>query len=180
MSSPLFRRLLLALVAFTLLGAFAWPYVTLYRLHRAVEQGDRHALAALVDMEAVRNAMKERLVARADRTLGPGEGPILGWIREGVRQVGGRAVELAVDLEWVEETLRTRSYPSGQAPGLLDDVGYAAFEDWDRFRVRLDSHPGEGERPSSLHLILTLEDGQWRVTDIFEEEAAGRKPGRGS
>ena len=48
------------IVLITFLG---WPYLTAYRIKGAVRVGDAEALAALVDFPALRQGLKEQLIA---------------------------------------------------------------------------------------------------------------------
>jgi hypothetical protein len=122
------------------------------------------ALEQLVDIEAVRAGVRDQLSKRVDRTIGSGSGTVLGWIREGVRQIGDRAIDVAIDLNWVYGTLRTRNHDAETAdPSLLSDTTYAFYESYDRFLVRL----GElGESP--IHVRLRLKNWRWQVSGIYD------------
>jgi hypothetical protein len=154
------------LVMLLVLAYGAWPYVDLWRLDRALRENDAAMLSALVDLQAIqarRTAVLERQIADAV----PGRGPIPGMIREGARLATQGAVEPAVTLDWVRQTLRWRaSAADAPYPSLIDRARFAFFDRlfWpDRFLVRV----GElGEQP--LHLRLALQDWKWRLSEVYE------------
>lgn len=144
-----------------------WPYYSLYRLEGALLRPDDTELAILVDLPAIRANYKHRIAAGINTLLGPinpqAQG-LAGWIRQGAEQLGERAIEGAITLGWVRETLRHAvSRITGQDPPyLLQAVEFAFFESPDRFLVRL-GRLGE----NAVHLRLTRIGGGWRLTDII-------------
>ncbi|MEM7254391.1 MAG: DUF2939 domain-containing protein [Pseudomonadota bacterium] len=151
-------------LAFTLIALLAWPYIYVYRLDRAVASNDIVTLKKLVDVDAIRDDMKQKVDRNLSSRVGRSPGSIIGWIQEGVRQVGVKAIDMAVDLEWVLNTLRTRHHNEGEVdPSFLSDTSFAFFESYDRFLIRI----GElGEDP--IHVRLRLAGGAWRVTGIYD------------
>jgi hypothetical protein len=159
-----------ALATFTLVAMAAWPYATLYRLDRALTESDLKPLAEFVDVDAIRASVKERVGRTVNATVGGQPGTVLGWIQEGVRQIGERAVDLAVDLEWVRDTLNGRAgpvtdttVPSGQPSSLLSRTSYAFHSDWDGFLVRTNSNVSE---PLEIH--FALQNWRWRVVAVYD------------
>ncbi|MFT5392644.1 MAG: hypothetical protein ACI8PT_002842 [Gammaproteobacteria bacterium] len=159
-----------ALATFTLAAIVAWPYATLYRLDRALTEGDLKPLAEFVDVDAIRASVKERVGRTVNDTVGGQPGTVLGWIQEGVRQIGERAVDLAVDLEWVQDTLNASAGPvtdtavlSGQPLSLLSRTSYAFHSGWDGFLVRTNSNVGE---PLEIH--FALQNWRWRVVAVYD------------
>lgn len=159
------KKIASSVVVFTLAALIAWPYLYLYRLDRAVAANDFMAFAELVDADAVRSGVKSRLGKRVDESIGARSGSMLGWIQEGVKQIGGRAVDIAVDHEWIMSVLRNRkrSDATPQDRSLLSDTTYAFFEGWDRFLVRV----GELEQ-DPIHIRMALQQWRWRVVGVFE------------
>ncbi|MCH9669832.1 MAG: DUF2939 domain-containing protein [Gammaproteobacteria bacterium] len=157
-------RYVVIIVVFTLLALLAWPYVYLYRLDRAVTDNDLPTMESLVDIEAVRDEMKRKVDKGLSSTIGGNPGSVMGWIQEGVKQLGERAVDMAVDVQWVRSTLLARHSTEGtDATSFLSHTTYAFFESYDRFLVRV----GElGESP--VHMRMTLGSGGWRVTGIYD------------
>ena len=60
------KRLLITLLTFTVLAFACWPYVTLYRLNRAVSENDLKALEHLVDIDALRGDIVGRIDTEVD------------------------------------------------------------------------------------------------------------------
>ena len=69
-----------------------------------------------------------------------------------------------IDMEWVRKTLLSRSVSDPAMGGsFMGDIDFAMFESYDRFIVRI------GELGASpLHVRMSLRDGNWRVTGIYE------------
>lgn len=156
-----FRNLLIvAVLAFAL-----WPYVTVFRLNSALAQSDAQALAPLVDLPAVQAHYKDRFGNTVDTWLPSGgeSDEVLGWLSKNIQQLGDRALDQAITLDWVRQSLREaiqRAAP--QTPErLLSAVDFAFFESWNRFVIRI----GElGANPT--HIQLSLEGYRWKIIDI--------------
>lgn len=151
---------LLGLVAFGL-----WPYTTVFRLDGALGQSDADALAQFVDLPAIRANYKARITAGADQLLPPtDQNSTMAWIRQNLSRLGDAALDQAITLPWVYETLRqaitatTRQSP----PSLLSGIDFAFFESYDRFLIRIGDL---GRNPT--HIRLTLEGKEWKITDII-------------
>lgn len=182
------NKIVALLVVLICAAVLAWPYLSLYRLDRALAANDLPALAELVDVESVRGEVKAQVDDRVKRTVGGKSGTVLGWIQTGVSQIGSRAVDLAVNLEWVADTLRdagndlrngsgngsgnSSGNSSGTAdatasgagaPSLLNRTTYAFYERWDQFLVRI----GDLDR-DPLHVRLALRGGSWKVVGIYD------------
>ncbi len=152
--------LLLALIAFGI-----WPYYTVFRLDGALNQEDTTELAQLVDLPAVRANYKERVTSGVDQLL-PSNDPndAMAWIRDNLQRLGDSALEQAVTLPWVRDTLRAAvtAATNQSPPYLLAGIDFAFFESYDRFLIRI----GELGR-GATHVRLSLEGTQWRITDII-------------
>ena len=72
------KRMLLASSIVALVGYLLWPYVTLYRLDRAIGAADEIALEQLVDWAAVRDGLRDDMNAALGQALRDGEGPVEG------------------------------------------------------------------------------------------------------
>ena len=152
--------LLLALIAFGI-----WPYYTVFRLDGALNQENTTELAQLVDLPAVRANYKERVTSGVDQLL-PSNDPndAMAWIRDNLQRLGDSALEQAVTLPWVRDTLRAAvtAATNQSPPYLLAGIDFAFFESYDRFLIRI----GEAGR-GATHVRLSLEGTQWRITDII-------------
>jgi len=158
-------RLLGYLFLLALIGFGLWPYYSLYRLDAAIARQDTSQLAPLVDLTAIRANYKNRIAAGVDGVLPSGQpNGVMSWIRENLQRLGDSALDQAVTLPWVQDTLREAI---GQATGqrsssLLAGVDFAFFESYDRFLVRIGDL-GQG----ATHVRLSLIGKAWKVTDII-------------
>lgn len=144
-----------------------WPYYSLYRLEGALLRPQDTELAELVDLAAIRANYKHRIAAGINTLLSPIDSQaqgFTGWIRQGAEQLGERALEQTITLDWVRESLRhTVTGITGQNPPyLLQAVEFAFFESPDCFLVRL-GRLGE----NAVHLRLRRIGNSWRLTDII-------------
>ncbi|WP_295401769.1 DUF2939 domain-containing protein [uncultured Thiocystis sp.] len=152
------------LILLALIGYALWPYYTVYRLDAAINQQDDSQLAELVDLPAIRANYKKRVSSGADAIFPSGDpDSVMHWIRQNLERLGDSALDQAVTLPWVHETLRDAvSQATGQSPPyLLASIGFAFFESYQRFLIRIGDL---GQGPT--HLRLSLVDGHWKITDI--------------
>ncbi len=148
--------LLLGLVAFV-----AWPYYHVWRLDQAAITADRQALADLVDLPAIREQIKRRLNKEVDSSVGDVSNAFVDWLQDGIRRMGGDAVDRLVTLDWVRSQLLLKSRPPAP-PGFIDQITHAFFDTPDGFLVRI----GElGEEP--VHFRMSLQGVHWRVTAVY-------------
>ncbi len=152
--------LLFALIAFGI-----WPYYSLFRLDDALGKPEVAALQDLVDLPAIQANYKKRLERGLDlapKSLQPGD--LMGWLQQNVQKLGDSALTQVITLEWVRETLRdaAAAAPNRKPPYLLAGVGFAFFESYDSFLVRI-GELGQG----ATHVRMRLEGQTWRVTDII-------------
>ncbi len=92
-----FLGLALLLVTVLLLAYLAWPYATLWRIDRALRNDDSAALAELVDLDAVRGAIKTKLNKDADSSIGDLSDSFIRWLQERNRGRGQRRRGAACD-----------------------------------------------------------------------------------
>jgi hypothetical protein len=141
----------MTLALFALFLFMASPYYALSRLDQALRLNDMQNLGDWVDLEAVRAAHKQALQQQMQNSLGQAQDPVAGLLREGMQMLGGAAVEVSVDLEWVRGSLRPRGVrePGDAYPSLLKHMGFGFFESWPKFLVRI----GElGQEPVHFYL----------------------------
>ncbi|MTW22592.1 DUF2939 domain-containing protein [Allochromatium palmeri] len=152
--------LLLLLIAYGL-----WPYYSLYRLDGAIVRPDTTELATLVDLPGIRANYKRRMASGVSGML-LAEDPqsVSGWIRQNIERLGDSALEQAITLDWVRETVRDSiTQVTGQSPPyLIGAVDFAFFESYDRFLIRL-GRLGE----NATHIRLSRIGTQWKITDII-------------
>lgn len=159
-------RLLKYLFLFALVAYGIWPYFTVFRLDEAINQQGTAQLDTMVDLTAIRANYKARVSAGVDG-LFPSDDPnsVMGWIRQNVDRLGDSALEQAITLPWVRDTLRgAATRATGQSPPyLLGAIDFAFFESYDRFLIRV----GELGR-SPTHVRMRLEGTDWKIIDIID------------
>lgn len=152
------------------------PYVTLYRLDRALENRDAAVVAELIDWSAVREQLKadvtNSLASQASRANGPAI-------------VGAAALALALSpylfdplaervispsglIAWYSEA---RS--SGRSSTLWEALSYAFFRTPTRFAFTLRT--SDPQFPS-LAFEMRLEGITWRVTRLMLKRAPSLSP----
>ncbi len=155
------KKLLAAVFLLLCLAYLAWPYYFLHRLNGAVVRGDSAELEQLVDIGAVRTEITRKLNKDVSSAVGEVSNQFVDWLQDGIRRLGGEAVERLVTLEWVEDQLLSKS-PQGAGRGFIPEVSYAFFETYDRFLVRI----GEvGKAP--VHFRIRLVGLDWKVTAVY-------------
>ncbi|WP_295391133.1 DUF2939 domain-containing protein [uncultured Thiodictyon sp.] len=151
-------RVLLAL-ALIVFAYLVWPYLTLWRLDRALVRDDQAALARLVDLDAVRDAIRRQLNKEAVGRIGPPSDAFIAWLEDGIRRDGTAALDRAVTLEWVRERMLAHSPPGA---GLGPALARAAFDDPLNFSLRLG---GASQVPVTVRMAFT--GLGWRVRVLY-------------
>lgn len=156
-------RLGLALLFFTLplLTYLAWPYATLWRIDRALRNDDSAALVELVDLGAVRGAIKTKLNKEADSDIGEFSDAFIHWLQEGIEVGRNRAVEYLVTLDWICARLLEQGATDNEE-GFLGRISYAFFDAPDRFFVRI----GE-ETDRQIYVHLKMSGLSWRLSALY-------------
>ncbi|MBK1645434.1 hypothetical protein CKO25_12420 [Thiocapsa imhoffii] len=159
-------RLFGYLLLFMLLGYGIWPYFTVFRLDEAINQEGTAHLATMVDLTAIRANYKARVNAGIDGVF-PDSSPdsVMGWIRQNVDRLGDSALDQAITLPWVRDTLRESvTKATGQSPPyLLAAIDFAFFESFNQFVIRI----GElGHGPT--HVRLQRQGTDWMITDLIQ------------
>ena len=158
-------KYLVYLFLFLLLLFGIWPYYTIFRLDGALAQEDTAALAPMVDLPAIRANYKSRVTAGADALLPPADPKTtIGWLRQNLVRLGDAALDQAITLPWVRDTLRqaVSEATNQNPPYLLSGVDYAFFETPTRFLIRIGDL---GRNPT--HVRLGLKGIEWKITDII-------------
>ena len=154
------RRLGRLLVLLTLLiGYLVWPYVTLWRLDRALVRNDQIVLARLMDLDAIRDELRRRLNKDVDSTSVPPSDAFIAWLEEAIRRDGTAALETQVDLAWVRDRMLAYSPPG---VGLRPALARAFFDGPGQFSLRLNADCGG---PVVVRLGLT--GSGWRVQALY-------------
>lgn len=147
-----------------LLAYLAWPYVTILRLDRALASNDPATLERLVDLNAVQQEFKRRMDQGLRDAVGEDSNPMLEFMRGGIRQLGGSAIEQMITIEWVRAQLLSKSDRGPvSTPSFLDAVSFALFESYDLFLIRIGQL---GDNP--VHVRMRLQDWDWRVVAVYE------------
>jgi hypothetical protein len=153
--------LALTIAAVPLLVFMTAPYITLWRLDQALRSGESSALADLVDLAAVRGEIVRKLNKDADSVIGELSDPFIQWLRDGIRIMGGQAVERLVTLSWVRERLLTHT-AEDSGEGIVGQITYAFFNAHDGFVVRI----GRAE-DAPIQLVLKRNGLDWRVFAVY-------------
>ena len=159
-------RLFGYLILFALIGYGIWPYFTVFRLDEAINQEGTAQLSTMVVLPAIRANYKERVTSGVDGIFPSGDpDSVMSWIRQNLDRLGDSALEQAITLPWVRDTLRgavTRA--TGQSPPyLLGGIDFAFFESYNRFLIRIGDL---GQSPT--HVRMTLQGTDWKITDIID------------
>ncbi len=153
------------LLLFALIAFGVWPYYTVFKLDSVLSQEDTTELAALVDLPAIRANYKARIGAGADQLLPSGDAnSAMAWIRQNLERLGDSALDQAITLPWVQETLRkaVTDATNQTPPYLLAGIDFAFFESYNRFLIRI-GELGQG----ATNVRLTLDGVDWKITDII-------------
>jgi len=149
----------LLILAALLLAFLAWPYVTLWRLDRALTRDDPEMLAALIDLPAIREEIQHRLNKESASTIGPVSDDFVVWLERAIRRNGKDAIEHQVDLQWVRIRLLSHSAPG---KGLWSALTCAFFDDPLHFSLRMGA-PSQ----SPVYARLSLQRSGWRLTAVY-------------
>jgi len=136
-----------------------WPYLALWGLSLAVADPDPEALAARIDLAAVRGEIRDKLNKDSSSTIGKLSDPFILWLELGIKRLGTHALDELVTMDWVRERLSAQA-PPGQ--GFLPQVSYAFFDATGGFAVRLGA-PNQ----APAHFRMTLQGFRWRVTAVY-------------
>lgn len=138
-----------------------WPYLSLWRLDRLAAADQPEALAAVVDMDSVREQLRRRLNKDTDSLIGEVSDPFIDWISDALRgpRTGVDDLDRRVSLSWLHRLLRERS---GARGGLGSRVGWAFFISPTDFLVRIDAPP---RAPLFLHLRPAFTG--WKVVAVY-------------
>jgi hypothetical protein len=150
------------IIVLAVLVYLAWPYYTLWRLDQALTDNDLSELARRLDLAAIRHHFQQHWERNIEGVTEPFDNPVFRFLRGGVKEVGTAAFD-NIDENWVREAILAAQHTEA-APRrpLLGGFAFACFETPTRFLVRagtLEKNP--------VHLYLTLQGWQWRVTTVF-------------
>jgi hypothetical protein len=89
----------------------------------------------------------------------------MGWLRQNLDRLGTSALDQAITVSWVQNTLREAVIraTNQSPPYLLAGIDFAFFESYDRFLIRI-GELGKG----ATHVRLSLEGTQWKITDVIQ------------
>ena len=146
-------------LSLVLLVYLTWPYVMLWRLDRALILDDQASLAQLVDLDAVRGAIRRQLNKEARGQAVPMSDNFITWLEEGIRRAGTAALEQEVTLQWVRTQMLAHSPPGA---GLGPALTRAFFDDPLHFSLHLGD---DSQVPVRVRLRLT--GTGWRLTELY-------------
>ena len=172
------KRLLIGSSIVGLVGYLLWPYLTLLRLDRAIDEADAVALEELVDWTSVRGGLRDDMNAALGRVLSDsssGEGALAGAL---AAVIGPGLIDQLVDSYVTPSGLATmlrsgqleeQSNSPGSSDaenndqGLFDRLEYAFFSGPTTFRVRLKPE----NEDFGITALLRFENLSWRLTRVF-------------
>lgn len=150
-----FRKWLIGLLLLLVLSYGSWPYFTLWQLNQALLHNEQATFAALVDVNAVRDAIRRRL-NKDDISLIPNiSDSFINWLDMGIRDHGVTVLEKLVTREWIREQLRIRMTTER---GFLPALTASSFVNWRIFQVHIVV-----ENMPPLLLGLQLNTHGWHV-----------------
>lgn len=159
------RRMVWLVLAGLLVGYLAYPYVTLYRLDRALENRDAGMIAKLIDWPAVREQLKTDVATSLTTQAYGGSGPeavgaaiALALSPYVLDPVAERVVSPSGLIAWYSEARR-----SGRSSTLWEAVSYAFFRTPMRFEVTLRMNDPQY---SNVGFEMRLEGIRWRVNRL--------------
>jgi hypothetical protein len=153
--APAWVSWLLAALALLSLLYLVSPYVTLWRLERAVAAAPPSAQAGFVDIAAVRDQIRRRLNKDAESRIGEVSDSFIDWLQLALRRSGDDALEQTVTLDWLRGLLAAHRTTGRGLP-----VEHAFYATPFRFRVRVGGDP-------PLQLVLEPRWLGWRVTAVY-------------
>lgn len=149
------KKWLLLLTVLLALGYGSSPYVMLWQLNQALLHNEQATFTALVDVDAVRDAIRRRLNKDDISPIAEISDGFIDWLDAGIRYHGVTVLEKLVTREWLREQLRARMVtPRGFLPALTA----SSFMDWHTFQVQIVV-----EKMPPLVLGLQLNTQGWRV-----------------
>jgi Protein of unknown function (DUF2939) len=166
------RGVLAVLALFTLTYAAA-PYVYLWRLYRALEQGDAVTLTQVVDWNSVRQGLKDDIaegiigLPPSTRTIASNTLPAFGT--GFVTGIASNVVDEQITPQHLAQAMReaepVEARPRVEAPGTGGGYGsleHAFFTGPTTFLVRIRL-PGQDQEDPPLRMELNLCGGGWKV-----------------
>lgn len=154
------RWIIGSLVAALLVAAYAlWPRIALWQLDRALVRDDRQALAAMVDLDAIRRAIRDRLNKESQSAIGPVSDAFIQWLEQAIRRNGTQALEAQINLDWVRGRLLAHSPPGTGLCGALTQSG---FENPAHYALRIGAAE---DRP--VYARLSYRGTGWQLTAVY-------------
>ena len=153
------------LLLFALIAYGAFPYYYVYRLDLAISKDDKTLLEPLVNLDAIRAHYRQRALANTNASFGTGStNVVIDWLRQNLQPLGDAALDKAITLEWVRDSLRdaTREATNDSHPYLIAGIRFAFFESYNRFLIRI-GELGMG----ATHVRLSFDGREWKVTDVI-------------
>jgi hypothetical protein len=132
-SQPSLRRLLIGLLIASSLFLSS-PYLSLWRLNQTSVNGPTAALEQLVDIDAVRDQIQQRLNKEHTSAIGEVSDAFVQWIQSSLRRHGSSALQQEVTLGWMRQLLL--DHAQGR-DGFWPNIRYAFFSSPNRFRVEI-------------------------------------------
>jgi hypothetical protein len=149
------KKWLIMLALLLALGYGSWPYVTLWQLNQALLHNEQVTLTALIDVDAVRDAIRRRLNKDDISPITEISDNFINWLGAGIRYHGVAVLEKLVTQDWICEQLQAGMTTE---QGFLPAMSASGFMNWRTFQV----HIARDKMPT-LTLGLQLDAHGWRV-----------------
>ena len=160
----LLRHITTAGVLLTTTAYAIGPFLTLWCVSRAAQNGDLASLQSLVDWEAIRQGLKddiaEGLIGMPAPTLAA-ENTLPPFGASFVAGIAGSEIDRAVTPQALLDAAR-QSAPLSPFPAIVA----AAFRSPTEFDLRLRAATQEADEPP-LHLRLIFRGGLWQVARVW-------------
>jgi hypothetical protein len=147
------------------------PFMTLWRLSRALDRGDVAALGSLVDWTAVRQGLKddiaEGIIGMPQQTL-VASNTLPPFGASFISGIAGAEVDQAVTPQGLLQVTRQfdPKLPGRTAEALRPNIVAAGFITPTQFDLRLRA-PGQDADEEPLHVRLVFQAGGWRVVRVW-------------
>ncbi len=165
------RRVVFAAI-FLSAGAYVVaPYVTIWRLAEALQQGDTSALETSIDWDDVREGIKEDIAdgitgTANDDAAQAQSNDLPAFGASFVKSIASDMVDREIKPQHLSVVFQQMKHTGNSFESFLfDDVQYAFFEGFGRFRVSFYC-PGQETSGSPVQVDLALQHYAWKVVRV--------------
>ncbi len=163
------RRVVLTAVTLAGVAYVGAPYVTIWRLASALQEGDTGALEASVDWNDVREGIKEDIadgITASDAAVRAQSNDLPGFGDSFIKNIAADMVDREIKPQQMSAVFRKMQHTGNTsfASFLFNDVRYAFFDGTDHFLVSFTC-PGQ-EAGDPVQVEMTLQHYAWKVVRV--------------